>query len=105
MLNKSKLTRFLSIGLAVAGFVLVGGHLSQADAQQTGNGRDPFVQPDWKKPKTPPKPGGTTPGSKNDQNGTVADRADRRGIAGEVANPLAQLDKCNAKSIGHRSWI
>ena len=24
------------------------------------------------------------------------------GIAGQVANPLAQLDKCDAKAIGHR---
>ena len=26
MMNKSKMTRFLSLSLAVAGFVLVGGH-------------------------------------------------------------------------------
>lgn len=56
MLNKSKLTRFLSLSLAVAGFVLIGGHFSQATAQS----RDPFSQPEWKKKKNPPKPGATT---------------------------------------------
>ena len=55
MLNKTKLTRFLSLSLAIAGFVLVGGHFSQANAQ-----RDPFSMPDWKKPKKT-----TTPGSPN----------------------------------------
>ena len=33
MLNKSKMTRFLSLSLAVAGFVLVGGHFAQTNAQ------------------------------------------------------------------------
>jgi hypothetical protein len=54
MLNKSKLTRFLSLSFVIAGFVLVSGHFSQANAQ-----RDPFEQPSWKKPKTPVKPGTT----------------------------------------------
>jgi hypothetical protein len=56
MLNKSKLTRFLSLSLALAGFVLVGGHFSQANAQV----RDPFAMPEWKRPKTAVKPGTTT---------------------------------------------
>jgi hypothetical protein len=55
MLNKSKLTRFLSLSLAIAGFVLVGGHLTQVNAQ-----RDPFALPEWKRKKTP-----VTPGSNN----------------------------------------
>jgi hypothetical protein len=60
MLNKSKLTRFLSLSLAVAGFVLVGGHLSQTSAQV----RDPFLTPEWKRPKKSVTPGTTTPGGK-----------------------------------------
>jgi hypothetical protein len=56
MLNKSKLTRFLSLGLAVAAFVLIGGHFSQTSAQV----RDPFQTPDWKRPKKTVTPGATT---------------------------------------------
>jgi len=59
MLNKSKLTRFLTFSLVVAGFVLVGGHFSSAQAQN----RDPFETPSWKKPKTPVRPGTTTGGT------------------------------------------
>lgn len=58
MLNKSKLTRFLSLSLAVAGFILVGGHFSQTDAQV----RDPFLTPEWKRPKKSVTPGTTTGG-------------------------------------------
>ncbi len=58
MLNKSKLTRFLSLSLAVAGFILVGGHFSQTDAQV----RDPFLTPDWKRPKKAVTPGMTNGG-------------------------------------------
>jgi hypothetical protein len=58
MLNKSKLTRFLSLSLAVAGFMLVGGQLSQTSAQ-VKDGKDPFVTPEWKKPKKPVTPGST----------------------------------------------
>lgn len=61
MLNKSKLTRFLSLSLAVAGFVLVGGHFSQTNAQA----RDPFLTPEWKRPKRDSvTPGVTTSGVK-----------------------------------------
>lgn len=56
MLNKSKLTRFLSLGLAVAAFILIGGHFAQTNAQA----RDPFQTPDWKRPKKPATPAGTT---------------------------------------------
>jgi hypothetical protein len=48
MMNKSKVKRFLSLGLAVAGFVLVSGNVSESRAQE----RDPFLKPGWAKPKT-----------------------------------------------------
>jgi len=63
MLNKSKMTRFLSLSLALAGFVLVGGHFSQANAQE----RDPFKTPPFKAKQAPKvaTPGGkTTPEKK-----------------------------------------
>jgi len=50
MFNRSKMTRLLSLSLAVAGFILIGGHFSQADAQK----RDPFETPTWKKSKPSP---------------------------------------------------
>lgn len=56
MLNKSKLTRFLSLSIAVAGLVFVSGHFSQADAQ-VKPGVDPFKAPEWKKPKSAVTPG------------------------------------------------
>ncbi|HEY8559183.1 MAG TPA: hypothetical protein VIL74_02185 [Pyrinomonadaceae bacterium] len=55
MLNKSKFTRFLGLSFAVAGFVLVGGHYAQTNAQN----RDPFSQPSWKKPQKPATSGAT----------------------------------------------
>lgn len=42
MINKSKLTRLLTIGAAVAGSILIGGHFSEANGQ-----RDPFAKPGW----------------------------------------------------------
>lgn len=52
MLNKSKMTRFLSLSLAIAAFVLVSGYAASAQT-------DPFKTPPWKKTtKT-----GTTSGS------------------------------------------
>jgi hypothetical protein len=48
MLNKSKMIRFLSLSVAIAGFVLVSGHFTQTNAQT-----DPFKQPEWKKTKRP----------------------------------------------------
>ena len=56
MLNKSKMKRFLSLSLAVAGFVLVGGHFSQTNAQV----KDPFETPVWKRPKKAAMPATTT---------------------------------------------
>jgi hypothetical protein len=53
MMNKSNLLRFLSLSIAVAGFVLIGGYSSQVKAQ------DPFKKPEWAKPKTI-NPTGTT---------------------------------------------
>lgn len=61
MLNKSKMTRFLSFGLAVAGFVMAAGSFSEANAQCKN---DPFCQPSWKQQKKPSSPGTTNaPGS------------------------------------------
>jgi hypothetical protein len=59
MLNKSKMTRFLILSLAVAGFVLVSGHFAQTNAQA----KDPFATPEWKKPKKPVTPTTTTTGA------------------------------------------
>jgi hypothetical protein len=59
MLNKSKMTRFLSLSLAVAGFVLVGGHFAQTNAQV-----DPFKTPAWKAKKNPPSTNTSTTGGK-----------------------------------------
>jgi hypothetical protein len=47
MMNKSIVKRFLSLGLAVAGFVLIGGSSTQVQAQT-----DPFAKPGWAKPRT-----------------------------------------------------
>lgn len=55
MLNKSKMKRFLSLSLAALGFVLVGGHFSQTNAQV-----DPFKMPEWKRPKKAAMPATTS---------------------------------------------
>lgn len=47
MMNNSIMMRFLSLGLAVAGFVLIGGNTTQIQAQT-----DPFSKPGWAKPRT-----------------------------------------------------
>ncbi len=80
MLNKSKLTRFLSLSLAIAGFVLVGGHFSQTDAQV----RDPFSQPEWKRPKKQVTPGVTT-------NGTTKPEKKLPPVIGPVVAPAIDL--------------
>jgi hypothetical protein len=43
MINKSNLKRFLTISVAAAGAVLIGGQFSEAGAQT----RDPFAKPGW----------------------------------------------------------
>lgn len=55
------MTRFLSLTLAIAGFVLVGGHFAQTNAQ-VKDGKDPFVTPAWKVKKNPVSPTTTTGG-------------------------------------------
>jgi len=57
MLNKSKMTRFLSLSFAIAGFILMSGNLTETLAQCKN---DPFCQPSWKKPV---KQGSTGPTS------------------------------------------
>jgi len=47
MMNKSITIRFLSLGLAAVGFVLIGGNSTQVHAQT-----DPFAKPGWAKPRT-----------------------------------------------------
>ena len=46
MINKSITIRFLSLGVAAAGFILIGANSSLAQTQ------DPFAKPAWAKPKT-----------------------------------------------------
>lgn len=45
MTNTSKIVRFLTLNIALAGIVLVSGHFIEAD----GQGRDPFTKPGWAK--------------------------------------------------------
>jgi len=49
MINKSNISRVLSVSLAIAGFILILGSASQADAQQN---RDPFVKPGYMRQNT-----------------------------------------------------
>jgi hypothetical protein len=53
MTNKEKILRFLTVGFALAGFVLISGSFSELNAQ-----RDPFSKPGWAR-KREPGPGGT----------------------------------------------
>src|SRR6185369_13583595 len=53
MLNKSKMTRFMSLSLAIAGFVLVSGYAASAQT-------DPFKTPPWKEVKKVATTGTTT---------------------------------------------
>ncbi len=43
MTNKEKIVRFLGLGLALVGFILISGSLNELDAQS----RDPFSKPGW----------------------------------------------------------
>ncbi|MEO8572672.1 MAG: hypothetical protein ABI481_01790 [Pyrinomonadaceae bacterium] len=49
MTNKEKIRRLLSLGIALAGFVLVSGCLTELSAQ----GRDPFSKPGWARTREP----------------------------------------------------
>ena len=49
MTNKANIVRFLSLNLAVVGFILVSGTLSELNAQN----RDPFSKPAWARKKEP----------------------------------------------------
>ena len=59
MMNKSKITRFLSLSFAALGFVLISGSFVTSSAQA----RDPFEKPGWAKPKgaTPTSPTSSKP--------------------------------------------
>ena len=48
MINKSKITRFLSLSFAIVGFVTVSGIMAEVNAQT----RDPFDKPGWAKPRS-----------------------------------------------------
>ncbi len=48
MMNKSKITRLLSLSFAIVGFVTVSGSLAEVNAQT----RDPFDKPGWAKPRS-----------------------------------------------------
>lgn len=50
MKNKSNLKRFLTLSLAVAAFILIGGNLAETNAQCANN--DPFCKPNRGKTKT-----------------------------------------------------
>lgn len=58
MMKKSIMLRFLSLGLAIAGFVLIAGSSAQVNAQT-----DPFAKPSWAKPRTASTASPTSPGS------------------------------------------
>lgn len=58
MINKSKLTTFLSLNLLAAGIVFVSGHFTEAAAQ-----KDPFAKPAWARTRDA-KGGGTATGAK-----------------------------------------
>ena len=48
MTNKEKIVRFLGVGLALAGFVLISGSFIEVNAQ-----RDPFSKPGWARKREP----------------------------------------------------
>jgi len=57
MTNKAKIVRFLGVGLALVGFVLISGSLIEVNAQ-----RDPFSKPGWQRK---PEPGAKGQAKKN----------------------------------------
>lgn len=54
MIKSAKTLRFLSLNLAVAGFILIGGNLVESNAQ----GRDPFAKPGWARTRDSKSGGG-----------------------------------------------
>jgi hypothetical protein len=60
MMNKSKITRLLSLSLAVVGFGLLSGSFSEVNAQN-----DPFYKPTWAKPRTASAPSTSTGSTSN----------------------------------------
>lgn len=57
MTNKPQMLKILSLAIAITGFILLSGILSETNAQT----RDPFAKAEWAKPKTTsPSPGATT---------------------------------------------
>ena len=61
MTNNEKFRRLLSLGLALAGFVLISGCFNDISAQ----GRDPFTKPGWARTLEPAKAGSGGPGKVN----------------------------------------
>src|SRR3982751_834446 len=49
MMKKSKMLRFISLSIAAAGFLLIAGNVTPADAQS----RDPFQKLGWATPRDP----------------------------------------------------
>jgi hypothetical protein len=62
MINSAKTLRLLSLNLAVAGFILIGGSFTEANAQS----RDPFAKPGWARTRE------VKPGSGGSGKGTAA---------------------------------
>ncbi|MEP7212043.1 MAG: hypothetical protein ABI791_03150 [Acidobacteriota bacterium] len=65
MINKSKITRLLSLNLFAAAVVLAGGHFFEASAQ-----RDPFQKPGWARTRDPRM---SVPGKKGGPGSTPVD--------------------------------
>ena len=65
MINKSKITRLLSLNLFAAAVVLAGGHFFEASAQ-----RDPFQKPGWARTRDPRV---SVPGKKGGPGATPVD--------------------------------
>ena len=68
MMNKSKITRFLTLSLAVVAFMLVGGSLTETKAQCNN---DPFCKPNRAKPQVPKTTTTTSTTSTNSTNSTT----------------------------------
>lgn len=58
MINKSNISKVLSVSFALAGFILVSGNAVQTNAQQS---RDPFLKPGYMRQNTGSQPTGAKP--------------------------------------------